>query len=345
MGVVIVSRETKRTAVALAALALWFPAASNAAGAIDWPWKKKPPHELTAQCNLQPSEIEQGSTQRLRARVEVSDSHKHPISIVWSGNGGVLSGTGAEVEVDASQINAGVYSIMAVAQDAQRVSASCTASYRVVWHPTNALTMSCRPEPERVESGSPVRLRAEATDLLGQPLRYLWFTNGGEIKGEGTEVELDTTDLAAGAYTVTGRVEDGLGGASDCVLTVTVEPLVVPQPPAPPPPPPEPENIAQIVFDRNRDMLGAAGLSQLEAVLERLRAEPDSRISVEAYADPDERQPQALAAARAGAVLRYFLERGIPQSRVATVVGLGGRRGGLRNRMLDIIWLPEGVLF
>ena len=339
-----VNREAKVAIAALAAvvLTLGFPAEAHA---IDWPWKKKlPPHELTAECSIVPEEIDQGATGRLRATVTAADSHEHPVAIVWSGNGGVLAGTGEEVEVDASQMNPGVYSVMAVVQDAQRVSATCVANYRVVRHEANALTMSCKPEQDVVEVGSPVRLQAEAKDLMGQSLRYFWFTNGGEIEGEGAAVELDTADLMPGVYTVTGRVEDGLGGASDCVLTVRVEPP--PPPPAPPPPPPEPLNIAQIVFDRNQDTLGPAGQAMLERVLERLQAEPGARISVEGYADPDERQPQRLAAGRAGVVLRFFLERGITQSRVATVVGLGGRRaGGLRNRTLDIIWLPEGVLY
>ena len=325
---------------AVAVLALGFP---TDAEAIDWPWKKKPPHELTAECGIEPAEIEQGSTGRLRAMVTASDSHEHPVAIVWSGNGGVLTGTGAEVEVDASQVNPGVYSVMAVARDALQLSASCVANYRVR-PPANALTMSCRPEPALVESGSPVELKAEATDLLGQPLSYFWFTNGGTIEGDGAAVELNTTELAAGVYTVTGRVEDGLGGASDCMLTVTVEPP--PPPPAPPPPPPEPVNIAQIVFDRNQDILSPSRTALLERVLARLQAEPEARISVEGYADPNEREPQRLAAARVGTVLRYFLEHGIPQSRVSTVVGLGGRRTvESRNRTLDIIWIPEGALF
>jgi len=194
--------------------------------------------------------------------------------------------------------------------------------------------------------GAQVQVRAEATDLLNHELRYRWFTNGGTIEGDGPAVALDTTDLRAGVYTITGRVEDGFGGASDCVTTVAVEPPPPPPPPSLPPPPPlEPFNIAQIVFGRNREATGPAELAPLEAVLERLRAEPEGRISIEAYADPDEREPQRLAAARAGAILRYFLERGIPQSRVATVVGLGGRRGGQRNRTVDIIWIPDGVQF
>lgn len=328
------------------AFALGYPAGLGAAGPpagpIDWPWKKKPPHELTARCAVEPSEIQQGATDHLRATIEATDTHNHPVAYVWSGNGGVLSSTGPAIEVDASQVNPGVYSVMGVVQDAHKLSASCIAHYRVR-PPADVLTMSCRSEPEVVLVGAQVQVRAEATDLLNHDLRYRWFTNGGEIEGEGPVVALDTTDLRAGVYTVTGRVEDGFGGASDCVITVAVEPP--PPSPPPPPPPPEPLNIAQIVFGRNREAIGPAELAPLEAVLERLRAEPEGRISIEAYADPDEREPQRLAAARAGAILRYFLERGVPQSRVATVVGLGGRRGGVRNRTVDIIWLPDGVQF
>lgn len=324
-------------------LGLGFPASTAAARPIDWPWKKKLPHKLTAECSIAPEEIEQGSAERLHASVKATDTRKHPVAIVWSGNGGVLSGTGEKVEVDASQMNPGVYSVMAVVQDAQRVSARCVANYRVL-RPPNALTMSCRPEQDTVEVGSSVQLHATASDEMDNSLHYFWFTNGGKIEGQGAEVALDTTDLRPGVYTVTGRVEDSLGAATDCSLTVRVDPP--PPPPAPPPPPPEPANIAQIVFARNQDALPASGQALLERVLMRLEDEPTARISVEGYADPNERQPQRLAAARAGAVLRYFLEHGIPQSRVATVVGLGGRRAAeSRNRTLDIIWLPKGVLY
>lgn len=336
--------STGIAALATVVLALVLPGDLGAAGPIDWPWKKKPLHELTARCAIEPEEIDAGESRRLRATIEASDTHGHPMVYVWSGNGGVLSGTGAAIEVDASQVNPGIYSVMAVVQDAHKLSANCIANYRVR-PPADALTMSCRSEPEVVQVGAPAQVRAEATDRLNHELRYRWFTNGGQIEGEGPIVALHTADLRAGVYTVTGRVEDGFGGASDCVVSVAVELEPLPPPPLPPSPPPEPLNIAQIVFGRNRQEAAPAELAPLEAVIERLRAEPEGRISIEAYADPDEREPQRLAAARAGALLRYFLERGIPQSRVATVVGLGGRRGGLRNRTVDIIWLPEGVLY
>ena len=314
------------------------------AGAVDWPWKKKkPPDEVAAQCSVEPMEIAQGAVGRLRATVEASDTHGHRLAFVWSGNGGVLSGNGAVVEVDPSNLRSGVYSVFAAVQDANGHRSNCEARYQVIAPPEPDLVkIACSLEPEVVEPGALVRIRAEATDRRDHPLRYLWFTNGGEIEGNGPAVELNTAALPEGTYTITSRVEDGLGNASDCAVAVKVE---IPPPPVPPAPPPEPLNVAQIVFAQNREALGPAQLAQLEAVLERLRAEPMGRISIESYADPNEREPQRLAAARGGAVLRYFLDRGISQSRLATVVGLGGRRGGSRNRTLDIIWLPDGVQY
>ncbi|MBI4464427.1 MAG: OmpA family protein [Acidobacteria bacterium] len=303
--------------------------------AVDWPWKKKP-DEVTSECRIAPAEVEQGFQGRLRASVEASDSRGHPLAYVWSANGGVLEGTGPEVELDAGKLNPGVYSVLALVQDAYQHVSQCRADFRVV-RPVNALTIACSAEPAVVEPGVAAEIQAKATDRLGRSLRYRWFSNGGEVRGEGPAVRLDTTGLSPGLYTVTGRVEDGWGGASDCITTVKVEI------PPPPPVPPEPVNVAQIVFPPNRQGLEPQAESQLDAVLRRLLAEPEGRISIEAYAGPDERDPQRLAGDRAETVKQYLLEHGAPQSRIQTVIGLGGRRGGARNRTLDIIWLPDGV--
>ena len=319
-------------------LTFWIP---PDAGAVDWPWKKKPPDEVTARCVIEPAEVEQGFPGRLRPKVEAADSRSHPLAYVWSTNGGVLTGTGPAVEMDASQLNPGVYSVSAAVQDAYSHGASCVADFRVAPRP-DSLAMSCSSGPEVVEPGARVEVRAEATDLLGHPLRYRWFANAGTIEGEGSAVQLDTSGLRSGLYTITGRVEDGLGGASDCVITVKVE---IPPLTLPPPPPPEPLNIAQVLFARNREAVEPTAQSQLKAVLERLRTERSGRVSLESYADPAEQEPQKLAAARAETVKRYLLENGVPESQIATVVGLGGKRGGLRNRTLDIIWLPDGVQY
>jgi len=42
-------------------------------------------------------------------------------------------------------------------------------------------------------------------------------------------------------------------------------------------------------------------------------------------------------------VKHLLMEQGVSESRVHTTVGLGGRLGGVRNRTLDVIWIPEGM--
>lgn len=309
------------------------PSGLPAAG---WPWSKQPPDQVTAHCTVHPEQVELGSATRLRARVEASDSRGHALAYVWSANGGQIFGSGPEVEVDASQLNPGVYSVAAAAQDAYQHRATCVAHFQVAL-PRDVLTLSCTAEPAVVEPGIAARLQAEATDRLGHPLRYRWFTNGGVIQNQGAEAQLDTTGLAPGEYAVTGRVQDDWGHATDCATMVKV--VLLPPPPAPP----ELANIAQIVFAPNRDTLGESDRQQLEKVLLRLQSDPAGRVSLESYAGPDENDPQELAAARAEAVKRHLVENGISESRVQTLVGLGGRLGGLRNRTLDIIWIPEGM--
>ena len=152
-------------------------------------------------------------------------------------------------------------------------------------------------------------------------------------------MRLHTDGLLPGVYTVTGRVEDGWGGASDCVTSVKVEI------PPPPPPPPTPQSMAQIIFGINRQTLQAEGKAQLERVLVRLREDPTGLVSIESYAGPEERDPQALVAGRAETVKRYLLENGADESRLQVLLGIGGGRGGLSNRTLDVIWLPVGFQY
>jgi outer membrane protein OmpA-like peptidoglycan-associated protein len=113
--------------------------------------------------------------------------------------------------------------------------------------------------------------------------------------------------------------------------------------PSPPPIPDELTSLAQIVFPRNRSALPNAARERLNKVLERLQKNPEGRVSVEAYAGPDETRPQELAAARAEAVKRLLLENGVSESRVQVQIGVGGRLGGLRNLTLDVIWIPDGM--
>ena len=227
---------------------------------MDWPWSK--PDEVSVKCTLDREQVEQGSGTLLGAKAEAADSREHDLAYAWSVNGGRIASqesNAPEVKIDLSGVNPGVYSVMAVVQDAYNHSARCVAHFQVV-RPADVLSMSCSSEPPVVAPGDEADITAEATDSLGHSLRYHWFSNSGRLQGEGPAVRLDTDGLLPGVYTVTGRVEDGWGGATDCVTSVKVE---IPPPPVPPPPPPAPQSMAQIIFDVNRQTLGASEKAQL----------------------------------------------------------------------------------
>ena len=313
--------------------------------AAEWPWGK--PDEISVKCTLDRKQIEQGSEAPLGVKAEAADSREHDLAYAWSVNGGRIVGDGPEVGIDVSGVNPGVYSVAAAVQDAYEHSASCVAHFQVV-RPADVLTMSCASEPPMVAPGEEAAITAEATDSLGHSLRYYWFSNAGRLQGQGegpTEeaagqaVQLHTDGLSPGVYTVTGRVEDGWGGATDCIVTVKVEI------PPPPPPPPTLQLMAQIIFGVNRQTLEPGAKSQLEKVLARLREEPTGIVSIESYAGPDEQDPPALSAARGETAKRYLLEKGADESRLQVLVGIGGGRGGLSNRTLDVIWLPVGFQY
>src|SRR3990172_13073121 len=48
--------------------------------AMQCPWGNKKPHELVAQCSVEPQQVERGSKERLQARIEATDSLGHDLA-------------------------------------------------------------------------------------------------------------------------------------------------------------------------------------------------------------------------------------------------------------------------
>jgi outer membrane protein OmpA-like peptidoglycan-associated protein len=299
---------------------------------------KRTPDAVTATCTAEPAQIEYRASARVKARIEATDSKKHALAYVWSGNGGQIVGSGAAVEVDVSRLSPGSYRLTAAAQDAYRNRAECSADFQVM-PPPEPLAARCTAEPAEVPAGETAHVRLEAAGAQGHTLRYSWFTNGGTLAPERAEASLQTKDLIPGDYSVTGRVDDELGRAADCQATVRVFA------PPPPPPPPEIQNLAQIVFPRNSAQLGGPETQQLQKVLDRLNSDLKGTISVESYAGPDEKIPKELAAARAESIRYALAGQGVDPARIKIHVGLGGRLGGVRNRTTDIVWVPAGMVY
>jgi hypothetical protein len=92
--------------------------------------------------------------------------------------------------------------------------------------PPDSVTSTCAVDKPAVAAGSNegVVATATATDLNGRPLTYLWTASGGKLSGVGSFVRWDSAGVPPGSYTLTSRVDNGIGNSSNCSVTVVVRP-------------------------------------------------------------------------------------------------------------------------
>jgi outer membrane protein OmpA-like peptidoglycan-associated protein len=136
---------------------------------------------------------------------------------------------------------------------------------------------------------------------------------------------------------VTGRVDDGNGGAADCSVAVLVNA---------PPPPPQASKLSECLF-------APAGSSRVDNVCKRilddvalrLQNDPKATIVIVGFADPKEPRPAKLGALRATNAVKYLGEKGIDASRITTRAGAGQTGAGKENRRIDVIWVPQGATY
>jgi outer membrane protein OmpA-like peptidoglycan-associated protein len=161
-------------------------------------------------------------------------------------------------------------------------------------------------------------------DPDNDPLTFTWRSNGGQIVGSNAEVQLDTTGLAVGSYTVTGRVDDGRGGAADCQAQFSIE--------QPPPPAVEAKlAIRSIYFPTALPSTGRPDVGLLESqqktltslandFKEYLASRPTAHLVLEGHADhrgaPESNQ--ALSERRVEITKRFLIGLGIPEASLET---------------------------
>jgi outer membrane protein OmpA-like peptidoglycan-associated protein len=221
--------------------------------------------------------------------------------------------------------------------DSRGGTADCSVDIRVEPRPNRAPSLTCSAERSSVLAGERVRIRGEASDPDGDQLTYSWRASSGQIIGSGSSVQLDTSGLAPGRYTVTGRVEDGRGGGADCSTAVAVEA---------PPAPPQASKLNECFFRAGSARVDNVCKRILDDVALRINRDSNGRVVLVGFADPNEPRAAQLGADRVAQVARYMEEKGITGSRLERRTGTGQAAGAAKeNRRLDIIWLPAGATF
>jgi hypothetical protein len=199
-----------------------------------------------------------------------------------------------------------------------------------------APTMSCTADRSTVLAGERAEITANVNDPSGTAIRFTWVANGGQIIGSGSIVQFDTSGLAPGIYTVTGRAENELHSACDCTAAVTVQA---------PPPPPQASKVSACEFAPGSARSDNVCKRNLDDVAVRLQSDPRSKVVLVGYADPKEARAAKLAGERAASAQKYLQNRGVDASRVEARTAAGAAGAGQENRRVDIVFVPDGASY
>jgi len=308
-----------------------------------WPGKPAPADDVTISSSADPHTVQQGSGKRVMLKATGSDTLGHKLNYTWTAPAGSIRGTGPEVEWDPTGADPGDYTMTVRGEDAYGNFATSTQEIKVTPKPIPPPTMACNAARVSILPGERVGITANVQDSSGTPLSYTWRTTGGTIIGSGPEVQFDSTGLAPGNYTITGRVENGKGQAGDCSAQVTVQ--------APPPPKPTASKIDQCLFRTYSTRVDNVCKRILDNVALRLQNETGAHVVVIGYASAgksakSQRLAERRAAARAENTKKYLVSKGVSADRIETRTGTATAGASVKeNNRIEIIWVPEGATY
>jgi hypothetical protein len=299
----------------------------------------KPP---TASCSADSSSIVQGSGGSVPVRANASDPDGDSLTYSWSASGGRVEGSGPTARWSPGDAAPGSYTITARVDDGHGGTASCAANITVEPRPSRPPTVACSVDKNSVLPGEVVNVTASGSSPEGFPLAYEWRASGGRVSGSGSTVQLDTSGLAPGNYSVTARATDGHGGAADCVASVRVNA---------PPAKPQPVKLGECTFKPGSTRVDNKCSRLLDDAVLRLQNDPKSSLVLIGYEDPVKEKKGKVGETRAKNAHKYVTKgkgKGtarVDSSRVTTRSEKGVPGADTANRRVEVFWVPEGAVF
>ena len=161
-----------------------------------------------------------------------------------------------------------------------------------------------------------------SANVTGTDGEWRWdFGDGNSATG----ANATHTYAEAGTYTVTLEVEN-CAGVTQRTMTITVVPYeaAICR---------EITEMNSAFFDRNSSALTDEGRAAMQENLQILLECPNLNVRVEGWASPGERRPQQLSEDRARAVEQFYVDNGVPASRLQSM-GMGRSQMGSKKEGL-----------
>jgi outer membrane protein OmpA-like peptidoglycan-associated protein len=300
------------------------------------PAPKGPP---IAACSASPTSVFAGSNDTVAVHVNASSPASLPLTYSYTATGGAVDGNGPDARWNSSGVAIGTYTVNAKVDDGKGGTASCATDIRVEERPHHPPTISCSASPSTVQPGERSTITSTASSPDNLDLTYSYSAAAGQVTGNGSTAQFDSTGLQAGSYKVNCSVTDSRGDKADSSTNVDVQQ---------PPPPPQASKVGECGYTKP----GVARFDNLckrvgDDVALRLKNDPTAKVVIIGYADPHEPRAAKLAQSRADLAKAYLGEKGIDASRSTTRVGQASTEKGAEkeNRRVEFILVPEGATY
>lgn len=277
----------------------------------------------TAACSIDKNLVYAGSGDVVGVHASASDPDNRPLTYAWTANGGAVTGTGADAQWNSAGTAPGTYTVSLQVANDRGGTANCSVDVQVEAPAVQPpLSLSCSADQTSVISGAPVHVTATPGDTTHDPLTWSWSASGGQIVGSGATVELDTTGVTTGTYTVTAHAVGAGGASADCSVNIDARTLTPLEQKLAlhsiyfPTAQPTVDNPSGGLVDSQKEILVTLA-SDFKTYLE---TNPDAKLLLEGHADPraSVEYNQALSQRRVDSARQFLIEQGIPADDIQT---------------------------
>ena len=189
-----------------------------------------PNHPPVAACSVNPASIYAGSGDIVAVHANASDPDNDPMTYSYSATGGAVEGTGPDARWNSSGVAIGTYTVSVKVDDGRGGTATCAADIKVEERPNHPPTATLSVERSPITVGERTGVTCTGRDPDNDPLTYSFTSTGGQITGNGSNAQFDSTGAQPGTYTVKCMVNDGRGGTAETSGNVEVkEPVQIKQ--------------------------------------------------------------------------------------------------------------------